>query len=65
MKTYMKIDLIIDYLNQNKISKTEFCKRAGISVNVLNKILADKRNVRLDKVIKVFNIIGAKSIFNC
>lgn len=64
MKTWIKVDLIANYLKSNKISKKEFCKRAGISLSVLNKILADKHNFRSDAIVKVANTIGVKSICN-
>lgn len=64
MKTWIKVDLIKDYLTAHKMSKAEFCRRAGVSRGVLEKVLTDAKNIRIDSVVKVFNFIGAKSIFN-
>ena len=64
MKTFIKVELVTNYLKENNISKAELCRKSGVSINVLNKILADKRNIRIDGLLKVFIAIGAKSIFN-
>ena len=64
MKTYIKVELITNYLKEHKMSKSELCRRAGVSIGVLNKILADKRNIRIDKLVMVFETINAKTIFN-
>lgn len=64
MKTFIKVELITNYLKENNMSKAELCRKAGVSMNVLNKILADKRNIRIDGLLKVFIAINAKSIFN-
>lgn len=64
MKTFIKVELITNYLKENNMSKAELCRKSGVSVGVLNKILADKRNIRIDKLIKMFRAINAKSIFN-
>lgn len=64
MKTLIKIDLIVNYLKEHKMTKAELCKKAGVSIGVLNKILTDKRNIRLTGILKISAAIGVKSIFN-
>lgn len=63
MKTYIKVELITNYLKENKMSKAEFCRKAGVSMGVLNKILADKLNVRIDAILKIAKEIKTNTMF--
>lgn len=63
MKNWIRIDLIKDYLKDNNMSKVEFCRRVGISIGVLNKILTNKLNFRTDALIKIARQIKTNTIF--
>ena len=63
MKKWIKVELITNYLKQNKLSKTEFCRRVGISVGVLNKILSNNINFRIDAIWKIAKVIKTNTIF--
>lgn len=41
MNSLINLDLIIDYMIENKISKEEFCKRCDISTIQFEKIMGD------------------------
>ena len=64
MKTFIKVHLIQKYLKEHKISKTEFCRRVGVSIGVFNKILLDKWNFRVEAIVKIANYIGTDTIFD-
>ena len=55
----IKIEIIKDYIGQNKLSKTKFAEMCKLSVNTLNKILNNQTNVyviALFKIAKVLNM---------
>lgn len=49
----IKTDLIKNYLKEENISKTKFCKLCKISVTTLNKILSNKENFRIIALFKI------------
>lgn len=53
-----KIHLIRDYILENKIGKTEFCKRCGISLKTLNKILSCEGDVNFSTLIKITKVLN-------
>ena len=59
MKNY-KIELITNYMKENNLSKTAFCKQCKISYGVLNKILKDKSNIRLNVFFKIAKVLNIK-----
>lgn len=63
MKKWIRVELITNYLKANKISKSEFCKRVGISVGVLNKILSHNLNFRIDAIWKIAKEIKTNTMF--
>ena len=63
MKNWIRVYLIKDYLKDNNMSKAEFCRRVGIGVGVLNKILTNKLNFRTDALIKIAREIKTDTIF--
>lgn len=63
MKNWIRVYLIKDYLKDNNMSKAEFCRRVGISIGVLNKILTNKLNFRTDALIKIAREIKTDTIF--
>ena len=46
MKNTIKTEIIEKYMNENKLSKTKFCKMCKISPSTLNKIMT--KNTLLD-----------------
>lgn len=59
MSAIIKTELINNYLIENKLSKTAFCKLCKISVSTLNKILANDNNIgtiALFKIARMLNI---------
>ena len=63
MKKWIRVELITNYLKVNRMSKVEFCRRVGISINVLNKILSDKQNFRVDAIWKIAKEIKTDTMF--
>lgn len=57
-KAYYRIDLIEKYIEENKISKAEFCRRCKITRECLKKIYNNDLNVRVKKVDRVAQILG-------
>lgn len=56
---YYKIKFIINFMKENNLSKTAFCKQCKISLRSLNKIFNDDPCLRLrtfSKISKVLNI---------
>lgn len=46
-------ELINNYLDENKLSKTDFCKQCRISIITLNKILTNNNNIGMISLFKV------------
>ena len=46
---------IFTFLEENKLSRTEFCKRCGIGIDTLNKLLSGNMKVRVKAIIKIVN----------
>lgn len=57
MKTTIKTKIIKNYIIENKISKTKFCKMCKISTSTLNKILANNDNFRTIELFKIARVI--------
>lgn len=53
MKEVYKTELIEQYIKENKISKTEFCKRAKITPYILKKIYNHKTNIGIRFIAKI------------
>ena len=58
MNDTINIELIENYLNAFKITKSEFCKRAKISYSVLTKIYNNQINFRINALFKICRTIG-------
>jgi len=56
---------IFVYLEENKLSKAQFCKQCDISVGTLNKLLGGSMNIRVSIVFKVasFTKISSDDLF--
>ena len=66
-KVKFNLKLIKNYINENQLTKTEFCKRCKIHISVLNKIFVNQTNFRyiaLFKISKELNIHIAKLFQN-
>ena len=61
-KKLYNAEIILQYLHKNNLTKTQFCKRCGISVNTLNRILARSSNMSLRVLIKILNEIKCDSV---
>ncbi len=59
MKNKFKKEIIDNYLKENKISKTRFCKLCGISPYTLKKIL-NNENYEISALFKIAKVIEIK-----
>ena len=59
MKDKFKKEIIENYLIENKISKTEFCKLCGISVYTLEKITNNK-DYDISALFKIAKVVKIK-----
>ena len=56
----INIELINNYLIENNLSKSMFCKRCGISYITFQKIMSGKTNFRITALIRVAWGIGVE-----
>lgn len=56
MKDKFKTEIIENYLKENKMSKTEFCKLCGISQGTLSRII-NNGNYRIDALFKISRVV--------
>lgn len=55
----IKIELIDEFMENNKMSKSKFCKVCKISLSSLNKLMTNSLNISvvvLFKIAKILNI---------
>lgn len=57
MKDLVNTQLIKNYINDNKLTKTAFCKRCKISIGTLNRIFSEK-NVDIRAIFKIARIMN-------
>ncbi len=57
MSIIYKTELIEKYIKDNKISKAEFCKRCGISLRTLNKVLTNGGDIRATNAYKLAKLL--------
>ncbi len=57
MKNTIKTDIIEKYMNENKLSKTKFCKICKISPITLNKIMTNDDNFGIIALFKIARVI--------
>ena len=57
MNNHVKTQIIIDYLKNNNMSKTAFCKKCNLSVKTYEKIIngEDFKVVALFKIARLIN----------
>lgn len=58
LKYGIKVDKIKTFINDNVLTKKEFCKRCGIGIKTLNKILNGQDNVRVIAIYKITIVMG-------
>ena len=54
------VELILDFMQKNRLSKTAFAKTCGISTALLTKILSGYCNIGITKVVKIAKAMGIK-----
>ena len=59
----VKTEIIKNYITQEKITKTEFCKRCQIGIGTYNKIMKNNTNIRLTVLFKIARVINIP-VFN-
>lgn len=66
MKNTIKTEIIEKYMNENKLSKTKFCKMCKISPSTLNKIMTNDDNFGIIALFKIARVIEVQvyQIFN-
>lgn len=57
MKNTIKTEIIEKYMNENKLSKTKFCKICRISPSTLNKIMTNDDNFGIIALFKIARVI--------
>lgn len=57
MKNTIKTEIIENFMLENKISKTKFCKMCKISLRTLNKIIANDNNFEIIALFKIARVI--------
>lgn len=57
----INVKIIEDYIKNNNLSKTKFCKMCGISLYNLNKILKNDLTVKIIPLLKVIKYIDISS----
>ncbi len=56
MKNEFKKEIIENYLKENKMSKTKFCKLCGINLCTLMKVM-NNENYRINALFKIAKIV--------
>lgn len=58
MHCSINVKIIVDYIKNNNMTKTAFCKTCKISVSTLNRVLAGEnvKLISLAKIAKAINI---------
>ena len=57
MKNTIKTEIIENFMLENKISKTKFCKMCKISPSTLNKIMTNDDNFGIIALFKIARVI--------
>ena len=59
MKNTERID---NYLKENNLSKTKFCKQCGVSYSVFNKLYKSDLKIKITSLRKIANCLGVSVI---
>ena len=57
MKNTIKTEIIENFMLENKISKTKFCKMCKISPSTLNKIMTNDDNFGIIALFKIARVL--------
>lgn len=57
MRNTIKTEIIENFMVENKISKTKFCKMCKISPSTLNKIMTNDDNFGIIALFKIARVI--------
>ena len=57
MKNTIKTEIIENFMLENKISKTKFCKMCKISPSTLNKIMTNDDNFGIIALFKIARVV--------
>ena len=57
MKNTIKTEIIENFMLENKISKSKFCKMCKISLSTLNKIMTNDDNFGIIELFKIARVL--------
>ena len=57
MKNTTKTELIENFIKENNLSKSKFCKMCKISQSTLNKIITNNENFRIIALFKIARVL--------
>ena len=57
MKNTIKTELIENFVKENNLSKSKFCKMCKISQSTLNKIITNNENFRIIALFKIARVL--------
>ena len=57
MKNTIKVELIENFIKDNNLSKSKFCKMCKISQSTLNKIITNNENFRIIALFKIARVL--------
>jgi predicted transcriptional regulator len=57
MKNTIKTEIFENYIKENNLSKTKFCKLCKISLSTFKKIMAHEDNFRIIALFKIAKVI--------
>ena len=57
MKNTIKTELIENFINDNNLSKSKFCKMCKISQSTLNKIMTNSENFKIIALFKIARVL--------
>ncbi len=57
MKNTIKTELIENFIKDNSLSKSKFCKLCKISQSTLNKIMTNSENFRIIALFKIAKVL--------
>lgn len=57
MKNTIKTELIENFIKENNLSKSKFCKKCKISQSTLNKIMTNSENFRIIALFKIARVL--------
>ena len=57
MKNTIKTELIENFIKENNLSKSKFCKKCKISQSTLDKIMTNSENFRIIALFKIARVL--------